>query len=51
MNPPAVGVIVFLTVLALTRNLKIAIIVAIVHLIAHAIKFPAKKNMPDYLNA
>jgi hypothetical protein len=44
MNPPAVGVIVFLTVLALTKDLKIAIIVAIVHLVAHAIKFPQKET-------
>jgi hypothetical protein len=47
MNPPAVGVIVFLTVLALTKDLKIAVIVAMVHLIAHAIKFPTKKNNLD----
>ena len=50
MNPSVVGVIVFLTVLALTKDLKIAVIVGIVHLIAHAINFPSsKKNEFDYL--
>jgi hypothetical protein len=40
MKPSIVGVIVFFTVLALTKNLKFAIIVALVHLLAHAIEFP-----------
>ena len=44
MKPSIVGVIVFFTVLALTKNLKFAIIVALVHLLAHAIEFPNKET-------
>jgi uncharacterized membrane protein len=38
MKPAAVGIIVALTVYALTKDWKVALIVAAVHLLAHKIE-------------
>ena len=38
MKPVAVGIIVAVTVYALTKDWKIALIVAVVHMIAHKIE-------------
>jgi hypothetical protein len=37
MKPAAVGIVVAITVYALTKDLKIALIVTAVHMIAHSL--------------